>query len=381
MAQNEAVKGFITIEPFQTRVEALCSPSAYAEEWGLPEVLSGKQKDQILAQVLEMLRSRTQIQSPDFDFNFDTTHSRYVKLDDKLGYVTDDRTSIPLGEAMVGVAMSSLSVDINSLELDWVWFAPGETRTPVQLKANKDLLGRFLTPADSKLKWVRSANNQNATPTLLTIPAVKTIKRGQQPLLLKIAIGLLALTGLIVLIMKTKTPPLVFFLIPLGIVAMIGAFRFSKKVPELPTQTAASDLVERLLRNTYHSFDYRDEEDIYEVLAKSIEGQLLEQLYLEIREGLELEASGGPRVRINLVQLRECKIIARNDDAGTFDVRSEWVAVGNVSHWGHTHQRDNRYDAIIRVGAFGDTWKVTKVEIIDEKRVQQPARKWAASGN
>lgn len=373
-AQDESVKGYVTVEPFETRVEALCKPAAYARTWDLPETLSGKMKDEVLAEVLKLMQTRTQITSPDFNFDFDTVHARFVVLDKDMGYLPDDRASIPLDEAVIGVSMSTLSLNINALKLDWNWFAPGENKTPIQLKVGKDLLGRFLTPTEPTLLWNRSAKNKHTTPSILPIPPVKTIKRGHQPILMKLAIALLAITGVIVLILKTKTPPLVFFLVPLGIVALVGAFRFSKQVPELPNQTNANDLVERLLRNTYHSFDYRDEEDIYQVLENSIEGQLLEEVYLDVIESLELEISGGPRVRIDLVQLRNCEIIARNDDAGTFDLQTEWVAVGNVTHWGHTHQRDNRYKAILRVGAFDDTWKISKMRIQTENRVKQVTR-------
>ena len=160
-----------------------------------------------------------------------------------------------------------------------------------------------------------------------------------------------------------------FFLVPLGIIALVGAFRFSSEVAKIPNSAEASDLVDGLLRNTYHAFDYRDEEDIYEVLGESIDDFLLEDIYLEVRKGLELENQGGPRVRIEGLNLRSCEIEEYNEDSGHFLVLCEWDAVGNVSHWGHTHIRDNRYKAILQIKATdSQQWKIAKIRIEDEKR-------------
>lgn len=362
----------MTVEPFETRVEALCHLSAFGREWVLPDKIIGNNKDVILAKVLEMLRERVRVQSPDYEFSFDTTHSRFVSFDKDLGYVPDERPAIPLEEAIVGVSMSSLSVGVNDVELGWDWYAPNQSRVPVQISIGDKMTARFLTPSEPMMRWKLDEQSKISAPKLLTIPPVTTMKRVHQSILLKVAIGILALTGLIVLILKNKTPPIVFFLIPLGLVALLGAFRFSKPIPVLPTNnTEANEMVHNLLRNTYHAFDYRDEEDIYTVLEKSIEeGELLERLYLEIREGLELEISGGPRVRIVSIDLQDCKIIARNDDAGTYDVQASWVAIGNVNHWGHSHKRLNKYSGLIRVRAFEETWRIVKIGDLKEKRTQ-----------
>lgn len=371
VAQDEPVRGFVTLEPFEIRVEALCEPKAYRDEWGLTDFyIQGSAKDRVLAQALELLKTKTAVRSPQMDFNFDSTHTRFIVLTKDLGYVPDDRDEIPVDEALIGVSMSALSREIYDLNIAWDWRAPGQTRVPMLFAVGSDRLARFLTEEEPVMKWGR-AEDIDYSPNLLPIPAIEKMKRENQPILLKTGLGILGLAGLIVLIFKTRTPPLIFFLIPLGLVALFGAFRFAKSVPILPTAEEANDLLYSLLRNTYHSFDFRDESEIYDTLETSISGALLESVYLEVRKGLELEVRGGPRVRIKGIDLRQCDIIARNDDSGTFDVQSEWVAVGDVNHWGHSHLRTNRYKANLRIGATDDTWKITKMQILDEERTQQ----------
>ena len=55
------------------------------------------------------------------------------------------------------------------------------------------------------------------------------------------------------------------------------------------------EVVEGLLRNVYHAFDYREEERIYDTLATSVAGELLRQTYLETQRGLELASQANPR--------------------------------------------------------------------------------------
>jgi hypothetical protein len=378
-AEEEPVQGFVILEPFEVRVEALSLPKAYAAEWGLSGAnITSTQKDQILAKTLELLKTKTAIKTTGQTFNFDSTHVRFVMLSKDLGYVPDDREEIPLNEALIGSSMSSMCKQVDDLEIAWNWFAPGQVRVPVhfnngsaKLTDKSENMARFLTPDAPFMSWKRT-KQASEVPRLLPIMTVEKVRREHQPILLKTGLGILALAGLIVLIMKTKTPPLIFFLIPLGIVALFGAFRFAKLIPVLPDGQKAEDLVRSLLRNTYHAFDFRDESEIYDTLQESISsGLLLESVYLEVRKGLELEIRGGPRIRIKGIDLHKCDVIAKNDDEGTFDVQAEWVSVGDVNHWGHSHLRTNRYKANLRIGNIKETWKITKMQILDEERTQQ----------
>jgi len=41
-----------------------------------------------------------------------------------------------------------------------------------------------------------------------------------------------------------------------------------------------------------------------------------------------------------------------------------------VTHFGHRHFRQNRYDARLRLVPDGDVWKIASVEILDETRLR-----------
>ena len=124
----------------------------------------------------------------------------------------------------------------------------------------------------------------------------------------------------------------------------------------------------RLHKNMFRAFDYRDESSIYDALATSIDGPMLEDTYLKIRKSLEMQEQGGAVSRIDEVQVVEGeKIAAPNLKGPDFGYRCRWNLIGTVEHWGHIHQRTNRYDAVFDVELVDDSWKITDMQITNEE--------------
>jgi len=47
--------------------------------------------------------------------------------------------------------------------------------------------------------------------------------------------------------------------------------------------------------------------------------------------------------------------------------------MGTVGHWGHIHTRENQYEANITVEPMEGAWKITGLELLEEKRIDQYA--------
>ena len=52
-----------------------------------------------------------------------------------------------------------------------------------------------------------------------------------------------------------------------------------------------------------------------------------------------------------------------------FRATSTWNVAASVGHWGHIHQRRNRYVAELTVEPVDGVWKITSLELIEEKRL------------
>ncbi len=139
----------------------------------------------------------------------------------------------------------------------------------------------------------------------------------------------------------------------------------------------ASAVFEKLHRNIYRAFEYRDEDRIYEALDRSVAGPLLEQLYLRIRENLTLEEQGGAVSRIEEIEIldggREPSASSSNAYQ-SFDYRCVWTVTGTVEHWGHIHTRKNQYEALFTVEGLSSGWKITAFDPLREEQVDRRIR-------
>jgi hypothetical protein len=122
-----------------------------------------------------------------------------------------------------------------------------------------------------------------------------------------------------------------------------------------------------LLHNVYRAFDYRGEEVIYDVLARSTAGELLTDVYLETRRGLELANQGGARVKVKDIEVLEASL--KESDGESMTVESRWSVSGSVGHWGHIHQRQNGYHANLQISEIDGAWKLTGLDILQEERL------------
>jgi hypothetical protein len=62
-------------------------------------------------------------------------------------------------------------------------------------------------------------------------------------------------------------------------------------------------------------------------------------------------------------------VAAEPGPQGSFLATASWNVAGSVGHWGHIHQRRNRYRAELKVAPIDGAWKLVGVEILEEERI------------
>ena len=172
---------------------------------------------------------------------------------------------------------------------------------------------------------------------------------------------------------KSKLP---YILLVITLVAGIVLYPFLRVsvTDHLPTTIVVNKeqstfILQNLLKNVYRSFDFKNEEDVYDKLALSLDGDLLSDIYLQTRKGMEIEKQGGARARVKDVEIIEATSESLPDELG-LKFHSVWNVSGSVEHWGHKHNRVNQYEAKITVKPVDGSWKITNIDLIEEKRVQ-----------
>ncbi len=133
----------------------------------------------------------------------------------------------------------------------------------------------------------------------------------------------------------------------------------------------AADIFGRLHANIFRAFDYVDESDVYQALSKSVDGELLRDLYLKINQSLRVQEQGGAVAVIEKVCLIDGNPLPTPDGEQRSPIRfgyfATWTLDGTIEHWGHIHEKTNQYRARFVVELLeaddGSTgWKITDIQ-------------------
>ena len=91
-------------------------------------------------------------------------------------------------------------------------------------------------------------------------------------------------------------------------------------------------------------------------------------LSMNAGKSMEVKNQGGMRISVNDVDVADLEPLDGPDTSLTF--RCRWRVSGWISHWGHVHRRANEHVAVVTIAPLENTWKITAIEMLDEKRVE-----------
>ena len=162
-----------------------------------------------------------------------------------------------------------------------------------------------------------------------------------------------------------QLPIRTFFAAPFGQMAFSVPFDFGS----VPSERAARRILAGVMPNVYRAFEFRDEATVYDRLALTVTGETLTDAYLEHRRAMVMEERGGARARVEAVEVVEVGDISPGEGGG-FDARAVWTVGGTVTHFGHRHFRQNRYNVRVSLVPVEGTWKIRAIEVLEEDRIK-----------
>jgi hypothetical protein len=123
-----------------------------------------------------------------------------------------------------------------------------------------------------------------------------------------------------------------------------------------------------LMLNTYRAFMLEKDEEIYDVLARSVEGEFLSEVYLQNKEALRIDATDVAASIVDRLDVKSIESMKRLKD-GAIAIVANWDVYGSVRHWNHIHFRCNTYKAEVTIVPTENYWKLTGIQLLDEERV------------
>ena len=140
---------------------------------------------------------------------------------------------------------------------------------------------------------------------------------------------------------------------------------FAQKVP---TDMEAKRILQGLMLNTYRAFILDRDEEIYDVLARSVAGKFLNEVYLQNKEAMRIDTTDGAASIIDRLDIKSIESMNRVKN-GAIAMVATWDVYGSVRHSNHIHYRCNTYKAKLTIAPMDNYWKLTGFQLLDEKRV------------
>jgi hypothetical protein len=391
--QQSGVQSFIYIEPFEVRHEILVRVKDLAA-WMVLELRGNEfievdefnplrqragqfflNRDKVLidGKQLRPILDRTSF------LQYSMVRSRFIDVPERL----------PLSSAMVGVIITYLTDGIpNEVSVEWDLFSKRLQKVPTNAIDPAGPFPSYVTPDDNVHVWKNYLRNYKI-PTVENVTVADSIKS------FKLPVGsIFCLAAIIPIILKgrkrrTKGEPIhlqfgVVVLLIVGSFLIYPHFKLSLVRPKALgvrlTDEQANIILHSLLKNVYRAFDFRQESEVYDKLAISVNGELLSDIYLQNRKSLVVQRAGGAQAKVKDVEVLNVSIQDHKNPSGALVLKSRWTAFGTVGHWGHIHGRKNLYDALITLGIVDGAWKIIGLELLEEKRID-PYAKAASSDN
>ena len=377
-----SVYSFIYIEPVEMRHEILIPLATLAT------ILPIKHQDPAFVEIGEQDAIREQIRNWLKDQNpvvingtriipeFTRIDFYSLNLSDFAAQAAAQKVSMASGR--VGIIMTYKTPDdsIRDVSQSWSTFYSTMTKVPAVVIAypssmSKFEFSRFNTAEDNTLTW--KCKPEDLPKQISSVDAVYSPKPT-----MRLLAGSAALAAAALLLLK-KTSATVGR-VTAGVLLIVAVVAWKPlsveidhpwKSPEELSPDQAKNVFTALHSGLYRSLDFGTEDRIYDALAQTVDGELLEDLYLQLRQSLELRDQGGAIARIRSVEYDAGAAVARKESVVPwpgFQYKSTWTVSGTVEHWGHVHERQNQFDAVFTIEPREGHWKITRMDVAGQSQ-------------
>jgi hypothetical protein len=386
--QRGGVMSFLYIEPYEVRHEIIARVKDLAAwiDLGLRgnEFVEADENEPLKKRVGEFFLKidKTLIDGKQLRPILDRT--AFIKYSMTGSTFLDQPEQLGINTAVVGVIITYLTQGIpQQVTNQWDLWSDRIQKVPADAIDPAGPFPSYVTPDDNVHTWTNFLKTYQV-PTVAKIEVDESLTTMKMPL--ATVLCLLALLPLGWQIVKRrKNAGSIGVHMGLAVVLIAGRvvlYPFLKVAVAKPvvlapqmTDRDAVAVLNSLLKNIYRSFDFREEEDVYDRLATSVSGDLLSEIYLQNRKSLVVTQAGGARARVKTVEILEVDVKQLDDHPLGRLFHARWTATGTVGHWGHIHIRKNQYEANVSVEPVSGAWKITGLELLEEKRIDSYAQK------
>ena len=370
---DAAIQSFLAVEAFEVRHEILVRLRDVAELVGLtpgPELGIEDQSD-VQGRIRELVGVRASLEIDGEILQPVSQRVDFMTLDEK-GVLPRPLPVPELVEtALVGITdVYMMTTTARHLSLTWE-FIDGVVEIPATVTDPESTSSTVLTTNQPVLGW-RNELAEDPVPKVAAIAVEPT----EVTLPLWSLVPLAAAFLFAVRAVRRRKPAFSFAFarVMLVVAIVLGPFgNLAIAVPwsvgSAPSASQAKRILAGVLPNIYRALEFREESVVFDRLALSVTGDTLTEVYLDQRKVLVMEERGGARARVEAVEVIEVDS-TQPESSGGFSAEAIWTVGGTVTHFGHRHFRQNRYDARVALVPDEGIWKIRLIEVLNEERLR-----------
>ncbi|MBW2327604.1 MAG: hypothetical protein JRF45_14265 [Deltaproteobacteria bacterium] len=385
--QRGGVMSFLYIEPYEVRHEILARVKDLSAwiDLGLrgDEFIEADENEPLKKRVGEFFLKQDKVLIDGKQLRPILDRTAFVKyaMTGSTFLVQPER--LPINTATVGVIITYLTKGIpQEVTNEWNLWSDRIQKVPADAVDPAGPFPSYVTPDENVLTWKNFLKTYQI-PTVTQIELDESLTTMNIPIASVLCLLVLGPLALQIRKRRQNAKPVglhiglvIFFLA--GSVLLYPLLKVAVAKPAViapkMTDKEAVSVLNSLLKNIYRSFDFREEEDVYDRLATSVSGDLLSEIYLQNRKSLVVTQAGGARARVKEVEILDVDVNHLDDRSLGLLFHTKWTAMGSVGHWGHIHIRKNQYEANITVEPVDGAWKITGLELLEEKRIDSYAK-------
>ena len=364
---------YIYLNDREVRHEILV-PLLTFEEWlpikrANPEFLEVEEQDAMREQIAEWFRNRNPVEIDGIPVKPVLQRLQFFGLDIQDFAQNAEPRRISAYQARLGIILSyPAKAPPNRVNLTWEVFQESAPfLRSIVYDRNANPTEEFFVKDQPDFEWIREGE----------APIVASFQTDWTPIQSKrkisnVSYGLIGIAfagGAFTWMLYRNHPQCIPRSLGVAGIWLIGAFMFKDHVP-VAGRPLAPDFTKHtttLLQNIYRAYDYGDQSDVYDALAHSVNGPLLDELFLLIQSGLRMQEQGGAIANVQEVRIESIKPVLDNPES----LDCKWNVTGTVEHWGHIHTRENQYSARIKLDVSEKgRGRISKFEVTNEKRVR-----------
>jgi hypothetical protein len=367
---------FLYIEPRQVRHEVLVRVRDL-QDWTDLGLRGGatigiEEQAKLKQRVLAFFAARNPLQIDGTPSEPTTSRAEFLNLSISGLQVIEEAQPLDLSTAVIGASLSyPVSHLPQKVNVEWDLFNERISRIPVTVTDPVGPFRTFVDAEDPTIEW------QNFLLKYVEPQVVPVQVGGWRSFglpLASLALSLGAFLGVALAVRPRYLSRITWAgasfvcVVAAILLTRVAVIDVRNPFAGLPDEAASAKIINAVLDNVHIAYLELADPEIERALGVVVAEDGFADIKTELGRALAIKVAGGGIARVNAIEDLVIQDISALDDKAGFRSVAEWTALASGGHWGHPHRRRIRFRALMELGEFEGTWKLTGMTVVDARQ-------------